>query len=421
MNRRSLLKATIETSAAILLPQGLIAQPKITAQSSSISTRSDWINLLIQIASPVLEAAAKGQLQAKMPVEAAPGHEAERRRVTHLEAIARTLAGIAPWLETGLTTGPEGQLRAHFATLAQQAIIYGVDPESPSWLRFGEERQTIVDAGFLSLALFRAPKTLRESLPTHSRAQLVDALRATRKQSPPENNWLLFTAMTEAALFQLGETGSVEGWNHTRVADALRKHAAWYLGDGVYGDGPHYHADYYNSYVIHPFLLSVLDVLAPEDPSWAAIQQAVHHRAERYAAIQERAIASDGSFPPIGRSLTYRCGAFHLLADMVLREELPESLTPPQVRCALSAVLERTLAPPGTFDADGWLQIGLSGHQPALGETYISTGSLYLATAAFLPLGLPADHPFWTGPATSWTAKRIWRGEDLPADHASDE
>ncbi|HEY9125744.1 MAG TPA: DUF2264 domain-containing protein [Acidobacteriaceae bacterium] len=151
------------------------------------------------------------------------------------------------------------------------------------------------------------------------------------------------------------------------------------------------------------------------------MKQAAENRARRYAAIQERTIAADGSFPPIGRSLTYRAGAFHLLADMALRQSLPASLSPQQIRSALSSVLNRTLIPPGTFDADGWLQTGLSGHQPALGETYISTGSLYLCTAAFLPLGLPATHSFWTGPETPWTAKRIWQGENLLADHAIDE
>jgi hypothetical protein len=164
-----------------------------------------------------------------------------------------------------------------------------------------------------------------------------------------------------------------------------------------------------------------MDVLAREDAAWTAMTEGIRRRAQRYAAIQERAIAADGSFPPIGRSLTYRCGAFHLLAEMALRNALPESVSPEQTRCALSAVIHRTLAAPGTFTPEGWLQIGLAGHQPSLGETYISTGSLYLCTAAFLPLGLPASHRFWTGPETPWTAKRIWTGENLPADHAIDD
>ena len=48
----------------------------------------------------------------------------------------------------------------------------------------------------------------------------------------------------------------------------------------------------------------------------------------------------------------------------------------------------------------------------------VATGSLYLCSAALLPLGLPADDPFWADPAQPWTAKRIWAGEDAPCDHA---
>jgi hypothetical protein len=147
----------------------------------------------------------------------------------------------------------------------------------------------------------------------------------------------------------------------------------------------------------------------------------IHQRAQRYAAIQERLIAPDGSYPAIGRSITYRCGAFHLLADAVRRHILPAEITPSQTRCALSAVIERTLSPAGTFSSDGWLQIGLAGHQPGLGETYISTGSLYLCSAAWLPLGLPSADPFWSDPPQPWTSQIIWSGKNLHADHAHDE
>ncbi|MCX6944509.1 MAG: DUF2264 domain-containing protein, partial [Opitutales bacterium] len=80
--------------------------------------------------------------------------------------------------------------------------------------------------------------------------------------------------------------------------------------------------------------------------------------------------------------------------------------------------LNRTLAAPGTFDAAGWLRIGLAGSQPALAEHYISTGSLYLCSTALLPLGLPATDPFWTDPDVPTTWERAWSGQNLPADHA---
>ncbi|MGA2538933.1 MAG: DUF2264 domain-containing protein, partial [Terracidiphilus sp.] len=137
-------------------------------------------------------------------------------------------------------------------------------------------------------------------------------------------------------------------------------------------------------------------------------------------AIQERSISSNGEFPVLGRSITYRGGAFHLLADVASRHLLPPGISPAAVRCALTAVQQRTLNAAGTFSPEGWLQIGLAGHQPSLGERYISTGSLYLCSAAWLPLGLNAADPFWSGAAANWTQKSVWSGQDALPDHAID-
>ena len=191
-----------------------------------------------------------------------------------------------------------------------------------------------------------------------------------------------------------------------------------YKGDGAYGDGPAFHWDYYNSFVIHPMLIDVLDVFKDETAAWKEIASKVEPRARRYAAVLERLVAPDGSFPAIGRSLAYRCGAFHLLAQMALRRALPDGVTPPQVRGALTALIRRTMGAPETFDGDGWLRIGFCGHQPGIGETYISTGSLYLCAMAFLPLGLPAADDFWAAPAQPWTSVRAWSGQPFPIDHA---
>src|SRR5258705_2521157 len=125
-------------------------------------------------------------------------------------------------------------------------------------------------------------------------------------------------------------------------------------------------------------LIDVLGVCKGESPAWQDIAAREELRATRYAAVQERLIAPDGSFPAIGRSIAYRAGAFHLLAQSALRRALPDGVSPAQVRGALTAVIRRSIEAPGTFDADGWLRIGFCGHQPAIGETYISTVSLDL-------------------------------------------
>nr|WP_281287153.1 DUF2264 domain-containing protein [Paenibacillus hemerocallicola] len=372
--------------------------------------REYWVATLMRIADPVLNALSERRLKEKMPVE---GKSGDRAHYTHLEALGRLLAGAAPWLETGPAEGEEGRLRERAARLAREAVDAGTDPSSPDYMNFGEGFQPIVDAAFFAQAILRAPTELWTKLDDRVRTNVIAALKATRTRKPFASNWLLFAAIIETALYRMGESD----WDPMRVDYALKQHEAWYVGDGTYGDGPEYHADYYNSFVIQPMLVDVIGSVGDRYADWNGMAEKIRGRARRLAVIQERSISPEGTFPPIGRSLAYRFGAFHALAQTSLCRELPAPLTPAQVRCALTAVIRRMVEAPGTFDADGWLTIGFCGHQPEIGETYISTGSLYLCSVAFLPLGLPAEDPFWQGEA-EWTSRRAWSGGPLAIDHA---
>jgi len=192
----------------------------------------------------------------------------------------------------------------------------------------------------------------------------------------------------------------------------------WYLGDGVYSDGARYAWDYYNSLVIHPMLVDLAQELQGEMYDWDRYFPPMINRARRYADHLERMIMADGTYPVIGRSIAYRFGVFHALAQSALRHDLPEDVSPASVRCGLTAVLKRVLSAENCFDKDGWLQVGVYGKQPGLGEEYISTGSLYLCCAAFLPLGLSPQDPFWADADELWTQAKIWQGEDMPCDYA---
>jgi hypothetical protein len=203
-----------------------------------------------------------------------------------------------------------------------------------------------------------------------------------------------------------------------RVDYALKKHYEWYKGDGMYGDGPEFHWDYYNSFVIQPMMLDIMKIFKEKDHEVKSRYDTVVKRLQRYAEIQERLISPEGTFPPIGRSLAYRFGAFQALAQACLSEILPATLTPGQVKNALSHVIKRMIEAPGTFKKDGWLTIGFYGQQKNIGEIYINSGSIYLCMVGLLPLGLPADSAFWTSKPEDWTAKKIWNGIDLPVDSA---
>ena len=150
-------------------------------------------------------------------------------------------------------------------------------------------------------------------------------------------------------------------------------------------------------------MMDILDVLKRRGAEGADFYDTQLRRFVRFAEQQERMIGPDGTYPPVGRSIAYRLGAFHALAQVSLMKKLPKEIKPAQVRCALTKAMKRQLVK-GTYDKDGWLTLGFCGHQPRLAEKYVSTGSLYMCTLVFLPLGLDAMDEFWSsGPACNCT------------------
>ena len=101
-------------------------------------------------------------------------------------------------------------------------------------MNFTEGGQPLVDAAFLAQGLLRAPKVMFDPLPEKTRDNLRNAFLSTRVINPPYNNWLLFTALVEAALMEFYDEGDM-----VRISYAVNKHNEWYVGDGTYGDGPH--------------------------------------------------------------------------------------------------------------------------------------------------------------------------------------
>lgn len=416
-NRREFFKSV--TALGIAGMTGI--SPALSAAETALKAeqknddRRYWLEVMGTVASPVLENLARRELKKNMPVQAA--NPTDRARYTHLEAFGRTLAGLAPWLTTRNLTDPESKQQQKFIALARACLDAATDRRSPDFMNFTHGGQPLVDAAFMAEGILRAPSVLWQSLDARVRRQVIEALKSSRAiRTPTENNWVMFAATVEAALHLMGEN-IIED----RLENSVERMLGWYKGDGVYGDGKFFHFDYYNSFVIHPMLLDVLAVLKQKDKKYEPVYATELQRARRYAEIQERLIAPDGTFPSIGRSTTYRFGAFHALAQIAWMRQLPEHVKPTQVRCALTAVIRKMIEAPGTFDEHGWLRIGFYGHQPSLAEGYISTGSLYLCMTALLPLGLPPEDEFWSAPPARWTSQLIWSGESLPADHAMPE
>lgn len=384
--------------------------------NAGLNERVYLAKIMVKISDPVLTALSKNELRKDMPVESLGK---DRGEFTHLEAFGRLLSGIAPWLELGPGNTPEGRLRKKYIDLARVCLHNATDSTGPDYMNFSSYGQPVVDAAFLAQALLRAPEQLWDPLDKHTKANIIAALKKCSGISHAKNNWVMFSATVEAALLKFN--GS---FDREVTLSYIDKCLGFYKGDGTYGDGPNFHWDYYNSFVMQPMLIDVLKTILESD--------SIHHiantevqskynlvlkRARRYAEIQEMLISPIGTYPVIGRSSTYRFGAFQLLSQIALMHELPSKLKPRQVRAALYAVIRRQAEAPGTFDKNGWLQVGVYGHQPNMGETYISTGSLYLCSEAFLMLGLPPTDAFWQGKDEDWTSKKIWSGQNTTRDH----
>jgi hypothetical protein len=395
----------------LLFTTQILSIKNVNAQDAGFTERQFYVKTLTKIADPVLTALSQNKLKSTMPVEAKVAKD--RVYSTYLEAFGRLLDGMAPWLELGPDASAEGIIRKKYIDLAVQGIKNATDPKSADFMNFNNGRQPLVDAAFFADALLRAPNQLWGNLDNQTKKNVIEALKSSRVINPSYSNWLMFSATVEAALQKFDKSGDM-----MRIDYAIKQHLLWYKGDGMYGDGPDFHWDYYNSFVIQPMLLGVTKVLKDDGLDRDNYYELMLSRSQRYAAIQERLISPEGTYPPIGRSLAYRFGAFQLLSNIALIHQLPETIKPQQVRAALYAVIKRQIAMPGTFDGKGWLQIGFAGHQPKVGENYISTGSLYLCSEAFLVLGLPASDPFWQGADADWTAKKAWNGEEIEIDHA---
>lgn len=380
-------------------------------EAKPTSDRAYWVDMLYRIAQPVLSNMAEGKLQQNMTLELSPIWDGRDTRVAYLETFGRLMAGVAPWLNLPDDNSEEGKKRAQIRKWALKSYANGVDPESPDYLHWNIHSQNLVDAAYLAESFLRCP-SLWQSLDATTQQRYVKEFKSLRTILTPYNNWLLFRAMVEAFLLNVGE--EADGY---ALGVATRKISEWYLSDGFYSDGPEFSLDYYNSYVIHPMFIEVLEIMESKGLYAPVKKELALRRMQRFNQLIERLISPEGTFPAIGRSATYRMGAFQSLAMSAWKYGLPEGMTNGQVRHALTTVMKNMFGVEGNFNKEGFLQLGFAGHQPDLADYYTNNGSLYMTSLVFLPLGLPESHPFWSDPAEDWTSRKAWSGRPFRKDY----
>lgn len=379
--------------------------------SQTVSDREVWSELCFKIAQPVLENMSKGELQKNMNLELSPTWDGRNQKVAYLETFGRLMAGISPWLSLPDDDTKEGKMRRQLKTWAIQSYKNAVDPENPDYLLWKGESQILVDAAYLAESFLRAPEATWEQLDQVTRERYIECFKGLRVIRPAYNNWLLFRAMIESFLLSVGEEV-----DHYVLSVSVNKINEWYLSDGWYSDGPEFALDYYNSYVIHPMYVEILET-CKKYKFWTTVSlDLAIKRMQRFNSFIERLISPEGTYPAFGRSVVYRMGAFQSLALAAWKYGLPEGLSNGQVRSALTAVMKNMFSVEGNFDEENFLRLGFVGHQPNLSNYYTDNGSLYMTSLVFMPLGLSPTDAFWTDPAAPWTSQKAWSGQEFPID-----
>jgi len=413
--------------ALLLFPAAMSAKKKPAAKTD----REVWVDIMWQMAEPVLRNMAEGKLQQNMTLEnggleISPSWDGRDKKVSYMECFARLMAGLAPWLSLPDDDTAEGQKRKQLREWALKAYANAVDPESPDYLGWKSGGQTLVDAAYLVESLYRGYDALWVPLDSITKQRYIKEIQGLHRYDPPYTNWLLFVAMEECFLMYVGAP-----YDAYRIKLALSKVEEWYIGDGLYSDGPSFAFDYYNAYVIQPMYTECLEMITAKQPNNTYLIRAtdkerngaknrlevVRKRMQKYSVILERFISPEGTYPVVGRSIPYRMAVLQPLAQLAWREQLPEDLHNGQVRAAITAVAKNMFGKANNFNKQGFLTIGFMGNHPNVADWYTNNGSLYMTSLAFLPLGLPADAPFWTAPAEKWTSKKAWEGDDFPKDH----
>lgn len=405
---------TMMRKTAIALLTALIAITAYAGPKSKPAPESDrdkWVEACYDISAPVLESMSRGELKKTMKLELSPTYGDRDTSVAYLEAFGRLMCGISPWLALPDDDTPEGMKRAQLRDWAIKAYQNAVDPESPDCLQWDGTRlgQPLVDAAFLAQSFLRAPEATWGRLDTLTQRRYLDCFKGLRNVTPAYNNWLLFRGIIEAFILKVSP-GDADRFALRTTANKMNE---WYQGGGMYSDGAHLALDNYNAFVIHPMYIEMIEQLEKSGQAYLSPVKSAEavKRMQQYNEFVERLIAPDGTYPAFGRSVVYRLGALQTLAMAAWKYGYPKGLTDGSVRAALTAVMENMLGMPGTYDADGFLTLGYAGHQPEMANSYTNNGSVYLTSTMFLPLGLPADHPFWTAKAEPWTQQRIWHRE----------
>ena len=196
--------------------------------------------------------------------------------------------------------GARGTAPGKLAAWYAEGLDAGTRRGGPeAWPRGEENRQSVVEAASIALALAETRPWIWDRLDDPTQARIVDWLASTRGGEVPQNNWALFPVLVETFLKLVGAPHS-----QATIEDGLDLTDSCYRRDGWYTDGPTSSYDYYNGWAIH--FSTLLWCRLDGDRADASRAAAYRERSRLYLAQYRYLFAGNGAPVYHGRSLTYR-------------------------------------------------------------------------------------------------------------------
>lgn len=279
---------------------------------------------------------SKGLLHKNMIVEYSPTYLFLDKEVLFMECFGRLMDGLTPWLSLPDDNTKEGLKRKQLKKWALLSYKNAVDPNNPDYLRWFSNKtpQPLIDAGYLAESFLRSPKTTWEKLDKLTKQRYIECFKKVRLIKPLNNNWILFSGIIECFFIMVGEKP-----NKKKLINIINKMNNWYVGDGWYSDGQTFKMNYYNSFAIHPLFIHIIEIMEKNHIEVPITSELAIERMQRFNVFLERLISPEGTFPPFGRSITYRMGVFQTLALSAWKYGLTKNLEYGAVRSALTKVM----------------------------------------------------------------------------------
>ncbi len=353
-------------------------------------TRAHWVAVLARLTHGFVLAAERTSSPARAL------YRDDRRGLPDaadgIESFAR-LGGVwGAWLANPANPDSiEWNGRQHdIAALFRQGLLDGTDPANTAtyWGDIGHMDQRIVESADLAAALWHSRERVFLKMTPAEQAQVMGWLAQVDGKGNYPDNWILFSAVTQAVRLRLGFPVSV-----AELDSNLDYMAEFYRGDGWYVDGLADEYELYNAWMFNWHYLHWAAVDGDRRPEY---RQRVYDHARSFTAGFLHFFGANGSYPAWGRSIVYRFAAVAAFQTTHAAGLAPAA--PGLLRRAASGCL-RYFVERGMFDEqDDHLVQGYHGDFPPANEPYISPGSVYWCAHGLFALSFDAADPFWTAP-----------------------